>query len=152
MKEKKKIEIINDIKKQLNMMNYNNNNLEKRKIIKNEIINENIPTKDNINNNNPIIKMNDLQGFIKVEININNINIIITLLRQFLKKEGFTITKKDLNKLNMEISNGENDIYLSFEKMFKETKIFFKVINGIKDDLLNFKKIMRKFNLVQEKK
>ena len=52
----------------------------------------------------------------------------------------------------MEISNGENDIYLSFEKMFKETKIFFKVINGVKDDLLNFKKIMRKFNLVQEKK
>ena len=71
---------------------------------------------------------------------------IIIILRQFFKNEGYNITKKDLDNLNIEISNGEIDVLLSFEKMFKEIKIIFMILNGNKEDLINFKKIMKKFN------
>ena len=72
---------------------------------------------------------------------------MIIILRQFFKNEGYNITKKDLDNLNIEISNGEVDVKLFFEKMFKEIKISFNIINGNKEDFLNFKKIMKKFNI-----
>ena len=74
---------------------------------------------------------------------------IIIILRQFFKNEGYNITKKDLDNLNIEISNGEIDVLLSFEKMFKDIKISFKIINGNKEDFINFKKIVKKFSLKQ---
>ena len=47
----------------------------------------------------------------------------------------------------MEISNGEIDIGITFEKMYKVIKISFFVINGSKEDFVNFKKIMKKINI-----
>ena len=80
-------------------------------------------------------------------MNYKNLNSILIILRQFLKNEGYNITKKDLDNLIIEISNGEVDVKLFFEKMFKEIKISFSIINGNKEDFLNFKKIMKKFNI-----
>ena len=141
MEEKKK-EIINDIKKQLFSMN----NQKEENTIKN-----NNPKESNNPINNKIINNNSskLQGFIKLKLNCKNLNSLIFLLRQHLRNEGFNITKKDLDKLLLEISNGEVDVLLSFEKMCREIKINYIIINGNKDDFLNFKKIMKKININQ---
>ena len=55
--------------------------------------------------------------------------------------------KRDLNNSKMEISNGEADVCITFEKMYKIIKISFCIINGNKEDFINFKKIMKKLNL-----
>ena len=68
-------------------------------------------------------------------------------MKVFLKKEGYSITKRDLINSNIEISNGELDARLLFENMYKITKITFSFINGNKEDFINFKKIMKKLNL-----
>ena len=143
IREEKKIEVINDIKKQLFFMN---NTKDKNNIVKKGST-EDIVHKININNIN---KNNELKGFIKIKINnYKNINSLIIVLRQFLKNEGYNISKKDLDNLFIEISNGEIDVLLSFEKMFKDIKISFKIINGHKEDFINFKKIVKKFSLKQ---
>jgi hypothetical protein len=142
IKEEKKIEVINDIRRQLFFMsNTKGNNKSENNNITTESTEE---IDDNINNS--LNKKNELQGFINIKINFKNMNSLIILLRQFLKNEGYNITKKDLDNLNIEISNGEIDVLLSFEKMFKEIKIIFMILNGNKEDLINFKKIMKKFN------
>ena len=138
MEEKKK-EVVNNIKKQLFLMN----NQKEQNINNNNNLNQN----DNHIINNNINKTNNLQGFIKNKINTKNMNSILVLLRQYFKNEGYNITKKDLDNLKLEISNGEIDVLLSFEKMSKELKIIFTIINGNKDDFLNFKKIMKKLNI-----
>ena len=68
----------------------------------------------------------------------------MTSLKGFFKNEGYNLTKKDLINSKMEISNGEIDIGITFEKMYKVIKISFFVINGSKEDFVNFKKIMKK--------
>ena len=144
IKEKKKIEVINDIKRQLfSLTNQNGNNKIRNNIIEEERI---IEAEKDINNNSYNNKRT-LQGFIKINMNYKNLNSILIILRQFLKNEGYNITKKDLDNLIIEISNGEVDVKLFFEKMFKEIKISFSIINGNKEDFLNFKKIMKKFNI-----
>ena len=144
IKEKKKIEVINDIKRQLfSLNNQIGNKKGENNIIEAERIIEEEKPINNHNCNNECA----LQGFIKINVNYKNLNPMIIILRQFFKNEGYNITKKDLDNLNIEISNGEVDVKLFFEKMFKEIKISFNIINGNKEDFLNFKKIMKKFNI-----
>ena len=136
IKEKKKIELINDIKKQLFPINQK---IEQER--------ENIEKLDEhstkaINNKN-----NNLNGFIQINANIKNLNSLMTLLKGFFKNEGYNVTKRDLNNSKMEISNGEVDVRISFEKMYKIIKISFYIINGNKEDFINFKKIMKKINM-----
>ena len=141
IKEKKRIEFANDIKKHLfpmeKDMQNNVNNIIEDKSEKSE---------------NKIMKLKDIKdsdnltGFIHVDGKIK-INILINLLKVFLKKEGYSITKRDLINSNIEISNGELDVRLLFENMYKITKITFSFINGNKEDFINFKKIMKKLNL-----
>ena len=75
----------------------------------------------------------------------------MVLIKQFLKKEGYNLIKKDIDKLKMELSNGEIDVLLSFEKMIKEIKISFSIKNGNKVDFHEFKKIMKKFSSLKRK-
>ena len=75
----------------------------------------------------------------------------MVLIKQFLKKEGYNLIKKNVDNLKMELSNGEIDVILSFEKMIKEIKILFSINNGNKEDLNEFKKIMKKFNCLKIK-
>ena len=131
---------MNDIKKQLFPNNFNNN----EKTDKNNI---NIENK----NENNLIQMNkinnNLTGFIHINANIKNINSLMVSLKGFFKNEGYNLTKKDLINSKMEISNGEIDVGLTFEKMHKITKIIFSIINGSKEDFANFRKIMKKINI-----
>ena len=140
IKQRKKIDIVNDIKKQLFPNNFNNN----EKTDKNNI---NIENK----NENNLIQMNkinnNLTGFIHINANIKNINSLMVSLKGFFKNEGYNLTKKDLINSKMEISNGEIDVGLTFEKMHKITKIIFSIINGSKEDFANFRKIMKKINI-----
>ena len=137
IKEKKKIELVNDIKKQLFPVNQQKNEQNKDKI--EQYDEESIKTSNNKNNN--------LNGFIQINANIKNLNSLMTLLKGFFKNEGYNVTKRDLNNSKMEISNGEVDVCISFEKMYKIIKISFCIINGNKEDFINFKKIMKKLNL-----
>ena len=136
IRERKKIEVVNDIKKQLFPNNLNNKpNFEKEE----KINEENSKNINNINNNQ--------KGFIQLNVNIKNLNSLILILKSFLKNEGYNITQKDLANSKIEISNGEIDVLLIFEKMYKIVKISFSLINGNNDDFINFKKIMKKFNI-----
>ena len=145
IREEKKIEIINNIKRQLFSMN---NTKNKNETENNTITTESTDDIEHKNNINNINKKNELKGFIKIKINnYKNMNSLIIALKQFLKNEDYNISKKDLDNLIIEISNGEIDVLLFLEKMFKEIKISFKIINGNKEDFIKFKKIMKKFSL-----
>ena len=136
IRERKKIEVVNDIKKQLfpNSLNNNKNIEEEEKLDEKSIKNLN-----NINSN--------LKGFIQINANFKNLNSLMLVLKNFFKNEGFKITKRDLLNSQLGISNGEIDVILYFEKMHRIIKISFVVVNGNKDDLVNFKKIMKKFSI-----
>ena len=136
IKERKKIEVVNDIRKQLFPNNINNKqNFEREKKLEEK-------NEQNLNSKN-----NNQNGFIQLNVNIKNLNSLILILKSFLKNEGYNITQKDLTHSKIEISNGEIDVSLFFEKMYKIVKISFSLINGNNDDFINFKKIMKKFNI-----
>ena len=78
--------------------------------------------KKNEDNNNNTHSIEQKGGFILVKNNFNSMRALMILLKNFFKKEGYNETKKDLDNLQMEISNGEIDIVLIFERMNKEIK------------------------------
>ena len=141
IKEKQKIEVIKDIKNQL--FSLNNRNKINTYIQNNNKDNDSTLEED-VNDMN---KKNELKGFIKIQAQFKHMSSLINLLKQFLKNEGFNISKRDLDNFHIEISNGETDAFLSFEKLFKEIKISFGIINGNMEEFVNLKKIMRKFNV-----
>jgi hypothetical protein len=131
IKEEKKIEFAIDIKKKLfNMVDIKGENDNKNAI-----------------NDNNIHKIDKYGGSIFIKNNFNSIKALMILLKNFFKKEGYSETKKDLDNLQMEISNGENDIVLVFERANKDIKISYYLENGNKKDLIDFKKIMKKIHL-----
>jgi hypothetical protein len=100
-------------------------------------------------NNNINNSRSELQGFIKINFCIKNLNSLIFLLRQFLKNEGYNMTKKYIDNLSIEVSNGEIDVKIIIKKELKETIISYVLINGNREDFMNFKKIMKNFNIKQ---
>jgi serine/threonine protein kinase len=139
IKEEKKIELVNDIKQKLfNMTGTKEKNLNK---------NASNNIKKNENSDNKIYKIEKNVGFIFIKNNFSSIRALMILLKNFFKKEGYNETKKDLDNLQMEISNGEIDIVLVFERMNKDIKISYYLENGNKKDLIDFKKIMKKIHL-----
>ena len=145
IREAKKTDVVNDIKNQLFPKNNIKNNINENNYAFNEITNGVDKDDDKTN------KKNFNQGFIIIKLNIKKLNSLMVLIKQFLKKEGYNLIKKDADKLKMELSNGEIDVVLSLEKMKKEIKISFDIKNGNKEDLNEFKKIMKKFNSLKMK-
>jgi serine/threonine protein kinase len=145
IREAKKTDVVNDIKNQLFPKNNIKNNINENNYAFNEISNGVDKDDDKTN------KKNFNQGFIIIKLNIKKLNSLMVLIKQFLKKEGYNLIKKDADKLKMELSNGEIDVVLSLEKMKKEIKISFVIKNGNKEDLNEFKKIMKKFNSLKIK-
>ena len=144
--EEKKMDAMNDIKNQLFPIKYKNKNTNENNYVYKEIANED-DKKDDIDDDKQ--KLN--QGFIIIKLSIKKLNSLMVLIKQFLKKEGYNLIKKDIDKLKMELSNGEIDVLLSFEKMIKEIKISFSIKNGNKVDFNEFKKIMKKFSSLKIK-
>ena len=145
IREAKKTDVVNDIKNQLFPKNNIKNNINENNYAFNEITNGVDKDDDKTN------KKNFNQGFIIIKLNIKKLNSLMVLIKQFLKKEGYNLIKKDADKLKMELSNGEIDVVLFLEKMKKEIKISFYINNGNKEDLNEFKKIMKKFNSLKIK-
>ena len=145
IREAKKTDVVNDIKNQLFPKNNIKNNINENNYAFNEITNGVDKDDDKTN------KKNFNQGFIIIKLNIKKLNSLMVLIKQFLKKEGYNLIKKDADKLKMELSNGEIDVVLFLEKMKKEIKISFDIKNGNKEDLNEFKKIMKKFNSLKMK-
>ena len=146
IKEQHKIGLVNNIQKQLFPINYIKENIKENYNASNEITNE-----EDIHDNNKTCKTMNNQGFVIIKLNTKNLNSLMVLVKQFLKKEGYNLNKKNLDKLNMELSNGEIDVLLSFEKILKEIKIKFTIENGNKEDFNEFKKIMKKFSSLKRK-
>ena len=147
IREEYKIYILNDIKKQLFPINFIKENIKENSNTFKESTNE-----DDIDDeNNKTNKKNYNQGFIYIKSNIKNLNSLMVLLKQFLKKEGYNLINKNLNKLSMELSNGEIDVLISLEKILKEIKINFTIEIGSKEDFNEFKKIMKKFGSLNSK-
>jgi serine/threonine protein kinase len=142
IREEKKIDVVNDIKNQLFPINYKYNNINENNYAFKEITNEGDKKSD---------KQNLNQGFIIIKLCIKKLNSLMVLLKQFLKKEGYNLINKNLNKLSMELSNGEIDVLISLEKILKEIKINFTNENGSKEDFNEFKKIMKKFGSLKRK-
>ena len=107
----------------------------------------NIKRNEDNDNDNKSHKIEQKGGFILIKNNFNSMKALMILLKNFFKKEGYNETKKDLDNLQMEISNGEIDIVLVFERMNKDIKISYYLENGNKKDLIDFKKIMKKIHL-----
>lgn len=150
IEEKKKIEFANDIKKHLFPIEINNN-INTQNEVKNVYIelNQNSITQEK---GNVISKdIDNLTGFIYINYNIKKITLLTNLLRAFFKNEGYAMTNRDLKNLKMELSNGEVDVLLSFDKMYKVMKINYTIINGNKQDFINFKKIVKKINIKDDK-
>ena len=124
----KEKEIENEIKKQLFPMN---------NLIKED---ENINTRDDT-----ISKNNVMQDYINFKLEIKTMHPLMNLLKKFLSKQNYNILNNDFDNLIMEISNDELDINLKFEKMNKDIKISFTVINGNEQDFINFKKLIIQF-------
>ena len=133
----KKIEFANDMRKKL----FNMNNIVEQNSP------NNIKRNEDNDNDNKSHKIEQKGGFILIKNNFNSMKALMILLKNFFKKEGYNETKKDLDNLQMEISNGEIDILLIFERMNKEIKISYYLKNGIKKDLIDFKKVMKKIHL-----
>jgi serine/threonine protein kinase len=146
IREEKKIDVVNDIKNQLFPTKYKNKNTNENNYAYKEITNEGDKNDDNNDD-----KQNLNQGFIIIKLSMKKLNSLMVLIKQFLKKEGYNLIKKDIDKLKMELSNGEIDVLLSFEKMVKEIKISFSIKNGNKVDFNEFKKIMKKFSSLKIK-
>ena len=140
IKEKKKIEVVNDIKSHLFPKNNIQNNKENGKMEINE---------GNINKNINCTNKN-LNGFIQMNLPTKKLNSLILVLKKFFKNEGYNTIKKDLVNLKMEITNGEMDVIISLTKMYKIIKVSYSIINGSKEDLIKFKKIMKKINRKEE--
>ena len=114
IREEHKIGVVNDIKNQLFPINYIKKNYNTS--------NENT-IEDDSDDNNKTSKKKFNQGFVNIKLNIKNINSLMVFLKQFLRKEGYNLIKKNLDKLSMELSNGEIDVHFSFEKILNQIKI-----------------------------
>jgi serine/threonine protein kinase len=147
IREKQKIDVVNDIRNQLFPINCIKENIKENYKSFNEIRNED----DTDDDNNKSCKKKYNQGFIYFKLDTKNLNSLMVLLKQFLRKEGYNLINKNLNKLSMELSNGEIDVLLSLEKILTEVKIKFTIENGNKEDFNEFKKIMKKFGSLKRK-
>ena len=85
-----------------------------------------------------------------MNLTTKKLSSLIFVLKKFFKSEGYNTIKKDLVNLKMEITNGEIDVILSLEKMYKIIKVSYRIINGSTEDFINFKKIMKKMNIKEE--
>ena len=146
IREEQKMDVVNDIKKHLFPVNYTKENIKGNSKALNESTNE-----DDTDNENKTCKKNGNQGFVNIKLNTKNLNSLMILLKQFLRKEGYNLINKNMNNLSMELSNGEIDVLLSFEKILKDIKITFIIENGNKEDFNEFKKLMKKFSSIKKK-
>ena len=89
------------------------------------------------------------KGFVKLSIDnseLKNINNLFNCLKQFFRNEYFAIAEKKPEKLFMKISNGDYDVNLDFLIRRKHIKISYLIEHGFKEDYMQFKKIIKKFN------
>jgi len=122
------ININNNINDNINKSNNNYNN-EKKNIIGE--YNKNYEEKEKIKDLNT--KENELtNGFIKLQIESKNLNIVMTKIKKFLKNKGYSAIKRNLNELEMVISNGDIDALLKIEKYKKDyVKLNYYKLNGL---------------------
>ena len=130
--EKMSIELNNSIK------NKENAEIKKEKEIeikKEEKINKNDLCQ--INNN---IELGQ-NGFIQIQIETKKLNTAMTKIKKYLKNKGYFTIKRNLEELEIEVSNGEIDILLKLEKLKQDHfKLNYFKLKGIATQFESFKK------------
>ena len=128
----------------------------KRKVVNNDENDENIKKEINLNENNNIANKNielneendNCEGkkFIIMDLeNDNAMNPLLLEIKKTLKKEGYIPTKMNANELKLEVSNGEVDIVLRFEKVISRSfvKIHFWKKKGSEEHFELFERLMK---------
>ena len=106
-----------------------NNGLKKNTVFNDDIQNSN-------NSNNELTK-----GFIIIQIETKNLNIVITKIKKYLKDKGYFSIRRNFNELTLMITNGEIDVLLKIEKLKKDyAKLNFCKIKGMQPQFEIFKK------------
>ena len=135
-------EIINADKKHM-IIELNENNKTKENIENNEITKEEKEKGDNEETSNHCNKNNNelFNGFIKIQIESKNLNIAMTKIKKFLKNKGYFPIKRNLNELELIISDGEIDVLLKIEKYKKDyAKLNYFKLKGMMPQFEVFKK------------
>ena len=139
----------------INNNNNKNNNEQKSNIIvetnDNKMTNDNLENnrleeedkKEKIKENNNNIQ-NNVQlsnGFIKIEIESKNLNIVMTKIKKYLKNKGYYSIKRNSTELELVVSDGEIDVLLKLEKYKKDyVKLNYYKLNGMNTQFELFKK------------
>ena len=106
-----------------------NNRLKEKTVLNDDIQNNN-------NNNNELTK-----GFVIIQVETKNLNVVMTKIKKYLKDKGYFAIKRNFNELTLMISNGEIDVLLKIEKLKKDyAKLNFCKIKGMQPQFEIFKK------------
>ena len=132
--------------------NFNNNakdNLielnENKKVSENS---ENNAINEKVNENDETINLNkdknDLpNGSIRIQIESKNFNIAMTKIKKHLKNKGYFPIKRNLNELELIVSNGEIDVLLKIERYKKDyVKLNYYKLKGMMHHFELFKNEM----------
>ena len=130
----------------------NSNNIEEEKKMNIEEKKNNINLENKENNEERKEKNKDLyyyikndneltNGFIKLQIESKNINIVLTKIKKFLKNKGYLEIKSNFNDLELIVSNGIIDVLLKIEKYKKDyAKLIYFKLKGLPNQIELFKK------------
>ena len=109
---------------------------ENKGLKKNTVFNDDI--QNSKNSNNELTK-----GFIIIQIETKNLNIVITKIKKYLKDKGYFSIRRNFNELTLMITNGEIDVLLKIEKLKKDyAKLNFCKIKGMQPQFEIFKKVI----------
>ena len=139
---------ISNIKDNIFNNNQKNNLLELNQNKKETENFENNSISEKVNQNDEEIDLNkdknDLpNGFIKIQIESKNFNIAMTKIKKHLKNKGYSPIKRNLNELELIVSNGEIDVLLKIERYKKDyAKLNYYKLKGMIHQFELFKKEM----------
>jgi hypothetical protein len=134
MEEKMSIELNKSIK------NKENAEIKKEKEKEKEIKKEEKINKNDLCQINNNIELGQ-NGFIQIQIETKKLNMAMTKIKKYLKNKGYFTIKRNLEELEIEVSNGEIDILLKLEKIKQDYfKLNYFKLKGIATQFESFKK------------
>ena len=134
---------LNNNNEEKSVMSIEMNEKERKEIHENFESNKSIEEKkEKIKDLNYYYQNNELvNGFIKIQIESKTLNIALTKIKKFLKTKGYYSVKRDLNELELVVSNGEIDVLLKIEKYKKDyVKLKYLKLQGNRHQFELFKK------------
>ena len=90
-----------------------------------------------------------INGFIHIQIESKTLNIALTKIKKFLKNKGYHTIKRNLNEIELVVSNGEIDVLLKIEKYKRDyAKLNYFRLQGNRHHFELFKKEIQSLKTV----